>query len=54
MNAVFPLWPDGAPGSEGGRQQEQETLAPPLGIRAVRNVTRASLTAMPRAGMDLG
>ena len=43
---VIPLWPDGAPGSEGWIQQEQETLAPPpIGIRVVRNVTQPTLTA---------
>src|SRR6478672_11411021 len=43
---IIPLWPDGAPGSEGWAQQEQETLAPPpIGIRVVRNVTQPSLTA---------
>jgi len=43
---IIPLWPDGAPGSEGWTQQEQETLAPPpIGIRLVRNVTQPTLTA---------
>ena len=43
---IIPLWPDGAPGSEGWAQQEQETLAPPpIGIRVVRNVTQPTLTA---------
>jgi acetyl esterase/lipase len=43
---LIPLWPDGAPGSEGWTQQEQETLAPPpIGIRVVRNVTQPTLTA---------
>jgi acetyl esterase/lipase len=43
---IIALWPDGAPGSEGWAQQEQETLAPPpIGIRVVRNVTQPTLTA---------
>ena len=43
---IIPLWPNGAPGSEGWSQQEQETLAPPpIGIRVVRNVTQPTLTA---------
>ena len=43
---IIPLWPNGAPGSEGWTQQEQETLAPPpIGIRVVRNVTQPTLTA---------
>jgi acetyl esterase/lipase len=43
---VIPLWPDGAPGSEGWTHKEQETLAPPpIGIRVVRNVTQPTLTA---------
>src|SRR5689334_11643393 len=43
---TIPLWPNGAPGSEGWAQQEQETLAPPpIGIRVVRNVTQPTLTA---------
>jgi acetyl esterase/lipase len=42
---VIPLWPDGAPGSEGWAQQEQESLAPPpIGITVVRNVTQPTLT----------
>src|SRR5215218_6895878 len=43
---IIPLWPEGAPGSEGWTQQEQETLVPPpIGIRVVRNVTQPTLTA---------
>jgi len=43
---IITLWPDGAPGSEGWTQQEQETLAPPpIGIKVVRNVTQPTLTA---------
>jgi acetyl esterase/lipase len=43
---IIPLWPAGAPGSQGWTQQEQETLAPPpIGIRLVRNVTQPTLTA---------
>jgi acetyl esterase/lipase len=43
---IIPLWPDGAPGSEGWAQQEQETLAPPpIDIRVVLNVTQPTLTA---------
>jgi len=43
---LIPLWPDGAPGSEGWAQQEQETLAPPpIDIRVVLNVTQPTLTA---------
>ena len=45
---VIPLWHDGAPGSEGWTQQEQESIAPPpIGIRVVRNVTQPTLTAFP-------
>jgi acetyl esterase/lipase len=43
---IIPLWPEGAPGSDGWTQQEQETLVPPpIGIRVVRNVTQPTLTA---------
>jgi acetyl esterase/lipase len=46
QSQIIPLWPGGAPGSEGWTQQEQEALAPPpIGIRVVRNVTQPSLTA---------
>jgi acetyl esterase/lipase len=42
---VIQLWPNGAPGSEGWSQQEQESFAPaPIGIKVVRNVTRPTLT----------
>jgi hypothetical protein len=41
---IIQLWPDGAPGSEGWAQHEQETLAPrPIGIRVVRNVAQPTL-----------
>ena len=46
QSQIIQLWPDGAPGSEGWTQQEQETLAPPpIGIKVVRNVTQPTLTA---------
>jgi acetyl esterase/lipase len=46
QSEVIPLWPEGAPASEGWIQQEQETLAPPpISIKVVRNVTQPTLTA---------
>jgi len=41
---VIPLWPDGAPGSEGWTQQEGEALIPPS-LKVVRNVTQPTLIA---------
>jgi acetyl esterase/lipase len=41
--SVIPLWPDGAPGSEGWSQQEQEMVIPP-DLKVIRNVTQPSLT----------
>jgi acetyl esterase/lipase len=41
---VIPLWPEGAPGSEGWTQQECETLSPPPYQRYVRNITRPTIT----------
>jgi acetyl esterase/lipase len=41
---VIPLWPGGAPGSEGWTQQEQASIIPP-GLKVVRNVVRPTLTA---------
>ena len=41
--AVIPLWPDGAPGSEGWTQQEEETFIPPT-LKVVRNVAQPTLT----------
>jgi acetyl esterase/lipase len=40
----IPLWPQGAPGSEGWTQQEQESLIPPS-LKVIRNVTQPTLTA---------
>jgi acetyl esterase/lipase len=37
------LWPDGAPGSEGWTQVEEETILPPA-LKVVHNVTQPSLT----------
>lgn len=53
---IIPLWPNGAPGSEGWTQREQETLAPPpIGIRVVRNVTQPTLTAyLPEPALSTG
>lgn len=42
-NTVLPLWPDGAPGSEGWEQVEEETQLP-NGLAVVRNVVQPSLT----------
>jgi acetyl esterase/lipase len=43
---VIPLWPEGAPGSEGWTQQEKESFSPPPNsFRTIRNVTRPTLTA---------
>lgn len=44
---IITLWPDGAPGSEGWTQQEQETVAPSAGHLFVRNITRPTLTVFP-------
>ena len=41
---VIPLWPGGAPGSEGWTQQEQESVIPPS-LKVVRNVAQPTLTA---------
>ncbi len=40
---IIPLWPDGAPGSEDWRQEEQETILA-NGLRVVRNVVQPTLT----------
>lgn len=45
-NNVIMLWPEGAPGSEGWTQVEEETIFPP-DIKVVRNVTQPSLTVYP-------
>lgn len=44
QTTVFPLWPDGPPGSAGWTQIEAESILPP-DIRVVRNVTQPTLTA---------
>jgi acetyl esterase/lipase len=46
--AVIPLWPDGAPGTETWDQIEEETSLSD-GLRVVRNVTQPSLTVYPAA-----
>lgn len=46
--AVIPLWPMGAPGSEGWDQVEEETCLPD-GLPIVRNVTQPTLTVYPAA-----
>ncbi len=52
MNSAVPksevimLWPEGAPGSEGWTQMEEETILPPS-LKVVRNVTQPSLTVYP-------
>ena len=43
---VIPIWPNGAPGSEGWTHQEQETAGPlPYATLCVRNISRPTLTA---------
>jgi acetyl esterase/lipase len=43
---IIPLWPDGAPGTEGWSQQESETILPLFNRpQIVRNVTQPTLTA---------
>ena len=42
---IIPLWPDGAPGSEGWTQQEEVSAMPQGGLKVVRNVTQPTLTA---------
>ncbi len=42
---VIPLWPSGAPGSEGWTQQEEVSAWPQGGLRVVRNVSQPTLTA---------
>jgi len=42
---IIPLWPDGAPGSEGWSQQEQISAMPQGGLKVIRNVSRPTLTA---------
>jgi acetyl esterase/lipase len=53
---IIPLWPAGAPGSEGWNQQEQETLVPlPIAFRTIRNVTQPTLTAfLPHSSVATG
>jgi acetyl esterase/lipase len=52
---LIPLWPDGAPGSEGWTHQECEGLLPPHDLPIVRNVTRPTLTAyLPPAAARSG
>lgn len=46
QNEVIMLWPEGAPGSEGWTQVEEETILPPS-LQVVRNVTQPSLTVYP-------
>jgi acetyl esterase/lipase len=43
---VIVLWHEGAPGSEGWTQVEEELILPP-DLRVVRNVTQPSLTVYP-------
>ncbi len=51
---IIPLWPDGAPGSEERRQEEQETVLK-NGLPVVRNVTQPTLTAyLPEAAVASG
>jgi acetyl esterase/lipase len=51
---VIPLWPDGAPGSEGWTQQEQESIWPPS-LKVVRNVAQPALTAyLPNPSVSVG
>lgn len=46
QNSVIKLWPEGAPGSEGWTQVEEESILPP-DIKIVRNVSQPSLTVFP-------
>jgi acetyl esterase/lipase len=46
QHIVIPLFPQGAPGSEGWDQVEEETCLPD-GLPIVRNVTQPSLTVYP-------
>ncbi len=48
LQAVKPLWPDGAPGTESWDKVEEE-LSLSDGLRVVRNVTQPSLTVYPAA-----
>lgn len=51
---IIALWPDGAPGSEGWTQQEEETLIPPS-LKVVRNVAQPTLTAyLPDPALETG
>lgn len=53
---VIELWPEGAPGSQGWGQLEQEAvLPPPANLKVVRNVTQPTLTAfLPEASRANG
>jgi acetyl esterase/lipase len=56
QQAAIPLWPEGAPGSEGWTHDEQETHhVPPFDITVVRNVSRPTLTPfLPDPGTATG
>jgi acetyl esterase/lipase len=52
---AIPLWPGGAPGSEGWTQQEVVSAWSQGGLRVVRNVTQPTLTAfLPQPGTANG
>jgi len=51
---IMPLWPGGAPGSEGWTQEEETTLIPPA-LKVVRNVVQPTLTAyLPERSAAVG
>lgn len=51
---IIPLWPGGAPGSEGWTQQEEQSLIPPT-LKVVRNVAQPTLTAyLPDPALSAG
>ena len=56
MDMLIRLWPDGAPGSEGWRQQEQEyVFETPWRHRIVRNVTDPTLSVyLPKPSQSAG
>ena len=56
LSQIIPLWPGGAPGSEGWEQQEQEVIIQmPDNLKVIQNVTQPTLTAyLPEASTATG
>jgi len=54
QNQVVMLWPNGAPGSEKWTQKEAEIIDRNVGLKAIRNISKPSITAFLPKGESTG